>query len=37
MTALVRRRHDHPARLAPGRDEHGRPVAGNAECGVLGL
>ena len=32
-----RPRHDHAARLAPGSDEHGGPVEGDAECGVPGL
>ena len=29
-----RPRHDHPARLAPGRDEHRGPVEGDAERGL---
>src|SRR5262245_21976204 len=32
-----RPRDDHPPRLAPGRPEHGRPVARYAGGGVFGL
>ena len=32
-----RPRHDHPARLAPGPDEHRGPVEGDAERGLPGL